>query len=101
MSLPCHVDTAFLPTIWDHLRKKGVSARYYYSDVSFLSLWGATYWSISASYERFLAAAAAGTLPSVAFVDPRSLGEAEGSANDDHPHADVRAGDAFLAATFH
>src|SRR5258705_6086793 len=29
-----------LPTIWDRLREKGVSARYYYSDVSFLWLWG-------------------------------------------------------------
>ncbi|HKA55263.1 MAG TPA: alkaline phosphatase family protein [Candidatus Binatia bacterium] len=89
-----------LPTIWDRLRQKGVSARYYHSDVSFLSLWGTKYRSISASYKQFLADAATGHLPSVAFVDPRFLGEAQGTANDDHPHADVRAGDAFLAKTF-
>jgi phospholipase C len=34
-------------------------------------------------------------------VEPRFLGEAEGTSNDDHPHADIRAGDAFLAKTFH
>jgi phospholipase C len=89
-----------LPMIWDRLGAKGVSARYYYSDVSFLWLWGAKYLPISASYAQFLADAAAGTLPSVAFVDPRFLGEAQGLSNDDHPHADMRVGDAFLAQTF-
>jgi phospholipase C len=89
-----------LPTIWDRLIAKGVSARYYYSDLSFLWLWGAKYQSLSAGYVQFLADAAAGTLPSVAFVEPRFLDEAEGLSNDDHPHADIRAGDAFLAQTF-
>ena len=90
-----------LPTIWDRLLAKGVSARYYYSDVSFLWLWGNKYRPISARYQQFLTDAAAGTLPSVAFVEPRFLGAAEGLSNDDHPHADIRAGDAFLAETFH
>jgi phospholipase C len=89
-----------LPTIWDRLIEKGVSARYYFSDVSFLWLWGSKYNGISSSYAQFLADAAAGTLPSVAFVEPRFLGEAEGLSNDDHPHADVRVGDSFLAQTF-
>jgi phospholipase C len=90
-----------LPTIWDRLAAKGVSARYYYSDVSFLWLWGGKYERISRSYDRFLADAAAGTLPSVSFVEPRFLQEEEGLSNDDHPHADVRSGDAFLAEAFH
>jgi phospholipase C len=89
-----------LPTIWDRLIEKGVSARYYFSDVSFLWLWGSKYNGISSSYDQFLADAAAGTLPSVAFVEPRFLGEAEGVSNDDHPHADVQVGDTFLADTF-
>jgi phospholipase C len=94
-------DLATLPTIWDRLIAKGVSARYYFSDASFLWLWGPfKYASISASYGRFLDDAANGTLPAVAFVEPRFLGEAEGTSNDDHPHADIRAGDAFLAETF-
>jgi len=90
-----------LPTIWDRLIEKGVSARYYYSDVSFLWLWGTKYQPISALYDQFLLDAAAGTLPSVAFVEPRFVSEELGTSNDDHPHADIRAGDAFLAKTFH
>lgn len=89
-----------LPTIWDRLADHGVSARYYYSDISFLWLWGGKYEPISASYDQFLADAAAGTLPAVAYVEPRLLGEEEGLSGDDHPHADVRVGDAFLAETF-
>ncbi|HSD11080.1 MAG TPA: alkaline phosphatase family protein, partial [Candidatus Binatia bacterium] len=90
-----------LPTIWDRLIEKHVSARYYYSDASFLWLWGGKYEAISASHDQFLEDAASGNLPSVAFVEPRFLGEGEGLSNDDHPHADVRAGDAFLAEAFH
>ena len=70
------LDLSTLPTIWDRLMEKGVSARYYYSDFSFLWLWGTKYLPISASYAQFLADAATGTLPSVAFVEPRFLGEA-------------------------
>jgi phospholipase C len=95
------LELSTLPTIWDRLLEKGVSARYYYSDLSFLALWGSKYLPLSAPYAQFLAEAAAGTLPSVAFVEPRFLNEAQGLSNDDHPHADVRAGDAFLATTFH
>src|SRR4051794_23434635 len=94
------LDLSTLPTIWDRLAEKGVSARYYFSDVSFLWLWGAKYLPISASYADFLADAAAGTLPSVSYVEPRFLGEEEGLSGDDHPHADIRTGDAFLADTF-
>jgi phospholipase C len=95
------LEISTLPTIWDRLIAKGVSARYYYSDVSFLWLWGDKYLPFSASYAQFLADAAAGTLPSVSFVEPRFLGEAQGISTDDHPHADIRAGDVFLANTFH
>ena len=40
------------------------------------------------------------TLPSVAFVDPRFVNDETGTSGSDHPHADVRVGDAFLAETF-
>ena len=94
------IDPVFLPTIWDRLLSAGVSARYYYSDVSFLWLWGFRYEPISDSYEQFLADARSGNLPAVSFVEPRFLGEEDGTSNDDHPYADVRAGDTFLAQTF-
>jgi phospholipase C len=90
-----------MPTIWDRLLSAGVSARYYFSNIPFVALWGLKYLPISAHYLQFLHDAAAGTLPAVSFVDPRFTTLRDGRTNDDHPHADIRAGDAFLARTFH
>ncbi len=89
-----------LPTIWDRLADAGVDGRYYFSDVPFLALWGAKYLPISRPFAAFLADAAAGTLPAVAFVDPRFVDEELGTSGDDHPHADIRNGEAFLNAVY-
>ena len=89
-----------LPTIWDRLAGAGVSARYYFSNVPFLALWGVKYLGISSLYEEFLLAASTGTLPAVSFVDPRYTILDDGTGNDDHPHADIREGDLFLYRTF-
>lgn len=89
-----------LPTIWDQLAAAGISATYYFSNLPFLGLWGPKYISISRPYQQFLADAATGRLPVVSFVDPRFTIQDLGEGNDDHPHADIRAGDAFLAQTF-
>jgi phospholipase C len=85
-----------LPTIWSRLEEKGLSRRYYFNDLPFLALWGSRYADISKPFAQFLRDAADGTLPNVAYVDPRFGGEDEGATNDDHPHADIRAGQAFL-----
>jgi len=91
-----------LPTIWDQLnRPGGPTGRYYFSDVPFLALWGAKYLGISAPYAQFLVDAATGTLPNVSFIDPRFEDEGSGTSGDDHPLADIRAGDAFLSEIFH
>jgi phospholipase C len=50
---------------------------------------------------RFLADAAAGTLPAVSFLDPKFQDEDLGTSGDDHPHADIRIGDAFMSQAFH
>ncbi len=89
-----------LPTIWDRLASAGVSARYYFSNVPFLALWGVKYLGISRLYEEFLLAASTGTLPAVSFIDPRYTILDDGTGNDDHPHADIRKGDLFLYETF-
>jgi phospholipase C len=89
-----------LPTIWDSLAAAGVSAKYFYSNVPFLALWGAKYLGISRLYEEFLLRASTGTLPAVSFVDPRYTVLDDGTGNDDHPHADIREGDLFLYQTF-
>jgi phospholipase C len=90
-----------IPTIWDRLADAGVSGKYYFSDVPFLALWGIKYLPIAHTFPEFLIDAATGQLPAVSFLDPRFIGEAEGTSNDDHPHADLRAGDAFLSEVFH
>jgi len=91
---------ATMPTIWDRLAAAGVSGRYYFSNLPFLGLWGTKYLGISRSYAQFLADAATGTLPAVSFIDPWYTTTDDGTGNDDHPHADIRRGDAFLARTF-
>jgi phospholipase C len=89
-----------LPTIWDALAEAGVSNKYYFSNVPFLALWGEKYIPISALYPQFLVDAAAGELPAVSVVDPRYTLIDDGEGNDDHPHADLRAGEAFLGQVF-
>lgn len=95
------VDLCSLPTIWDRLAENGVSARYYFSNVPILAFWGLKYVGVSAFYEQFLDDAARGGLPSVSFVDPRFTLLDLDTANDDHPHSNVKRGDSFLAQTFH
>jgi phospholipase C len=45
--------------------------------------------------------AARGTLPAVSFVDPAFNGEDQGTSGDEHPHGDVRVGQAFIADIVH
>jgi len=85
-----------LPTIWDRLAAAGRTGRYYYGDTPFLALWGAKYLNISYPRQQFYVDAAAGLLPDVAFIDPRFQDESTGTSSDDHPHADIRAGEYFL-----
>lgn len=88
--------TSTLPTIWDRLSAAGVTGRYYFSDIPFLALWGTKYLPISQPFAAFLADAAAGQLPAVSYIDPRFEDEGSGSSGDDHPKADIRAGEQFL-----
>ncbi|GAA2499259.1 alkaline phosphatase family protein [Terrabacter carboxydivorans] len=88
--------TSTLPTIWDRLAAAGRTGRYYFSDIPFVALWGTKYVPIAKPFATFLTDAAAGTLPDVSFIDPRFMDESSGSSSDDHPHADIRAGEQFL-----
>jgi phospholipase C len=89
-----------LPTIWDSLAKAGISNTYYFGNVPMLAVWGDKYNGISKFYSDFLADCAAGSLPAVSFLDPSYTILDDGDGNDDHPHADVRAGDAFLSEIY-
>ena len=90
-------DQASMPTIWDRLDAAGVSANYYFSDLPFIGLFGPKYMEISRPIDQFFVDAAAGLLPSYSYLDPLFLGEDQGGSNDDHPHADIHRGQAFLS----
>ncbi|HEX4773441.1 MAG TPA: alkaline phosphatase family protein [Bryobacteraceae bacterium] len=90
-----------LPTIFDALDAANISHRYYFNNVPYLALWGLKYVSSTALYANFLSDAATGNLPAVSFVDPRYTVLDDGTGNDDHPHADIRNGDAFLSQVYH
>jgi phospholipase C len=89
-----------LPTIWDRLAAAGVSGRYYFNNVPVVALWGPKYLDISRDFGAFKSDAANGTLPAVAYLDPRFTTIDDGLGNDDHPHADIRRGDRFLYDAF-
>jgi phospholipase C len=89
-----------LPTIWDRLADAGVTARYYFSDVPFVALWGTKYIPIARPVSEFFEACATSRLPEVSFVEPRFIEEQTGISNDDHPHADVRDGQAFQKSIY-
>ncbi|MEX3812906.1 alkaline phosphatase family protein [Paraburkholderia sp. BR13439] len=93
-------DTSSLATIWDKLSDADVDARYYYHDVPITALYSTRYVGISRPFADFLVNAAAGTLPPFCMVDPSFTGEPEGVSSDDHPHADIRDGEAFLAQVY-
>jgi phospholipase C len=85
-----------IPTIWDRLAEAKLSHKYYYSDVPFIALWGDKYLNFAHPFSNFIADCQSGKLPKVSFVDPRFLGEGQGTAGDDHPHSDIRVGQDFL-----
>ena len=89
-----------LPTIWDRLAARGLKGRNYYMNIPTVLLWGPKYASIARPYAEFLLDCRLGRLPHVAFVDPLFTSSSEGTAADDHPHADIRAGEYFLARTY-
>lgn len=94
-------DPATMPTIWDQLAAAGVSRAYYFGNLPFTLLWGMRYIDISMPYSQFLVDAATGNLPAVSFVDPIYTLLDDGTGNDDHPHADIRRGDAFISEVFY
>jgi phospholipase C len=91
-------------TIWHALETKNVSHHYYFNDLPVTALWGAKGGAIATRVEDYYSACAAGTLPHVSFVDPNfggSAGEGLGTSGDEHPHGDVRTGQAFMSDVVH
>ena len=76
-----------------------MSARYYNSDLPFSAVWGARGASWTRPLAEYYADCALGTLPAISFVDPpfRDGGGGDGVSADEHPHGDVRLGQAWMA----
>ncbi|HET7247381.1 MAG TPA: alkaline phosphatase family protein [Streptosporangiaceae bacterium] len=109
-----------LPTIWDQLspvpNNQGIpTGGYFFRDLPFLALWGLKYypfWHLYAGGDTdvlgipvntlpFLDTVAQGLLPNVSFVDPEFALADDGTGADDHPKADIRRGERFIADTYH
>jgi phospholipase C len=86
-------------TIWDLMIAAGLSVTYYYSDLPFIGVFGPRFLPIIKPIAQFYADAASGNLPNLAFVDPMFLdgGGGDGLSGDEHPHGDIRIGQAFMA----
>jgi phospholipase C len=86
-------------TIFDRGLSRGLSARYYNSDLPFSAVWGSRGAGWTSPISRYYQDCAAGTLPNIAFVDPpfRDGGGGDGLSADEHPLGDVRLGQAFMA----
>ncbi len=109
-----------LPTIWDQLspipNTKGIpTGGYFFRDLPFLALWRLKYypfWHLFAPGDTdvlgipvntlsFIDTVAQGKLPNVSFVDPDFALADDGTGGDDHPKADIRRGERFIADTYH
>jgi phospholipase C len=106
-----NINPVTLPTIWDRLASTNVTG-HYYSELrptvdSVLSLWGVNkYFGITSLIDQFYTDCDNGTLPAVSFVDPTftsvldGLHQGDTGGDDNHPHSDVRNGEAFLARVY-
>ncbi len=109
-----------LPAIWDQLspipNTQGIpTGGYFFRDLPFLALWGLKYFpfwhpfadgdvdavGIPLQTKSFLDTVAAGELPNVSYIDPAFDTEGNGTSADDHPLADIRLGERFIADTYH
>src|SRR5205807_2266700 len=88
-------------TIFAALSTAGVSNRYFYTDIPVSALWGASGLSRSGNVQEYYQRCASGTLPAVSFVDPAFANEDGGTSGDEHPHGDVRVGQAFMSDVVH
>jgi phospholipase C len=88
-------------TIFNALTQAGVSNRYFYTDLPISALWGKAGLARSGQVQEYYERAAAGTLPGLSFVDPAFQGESQGTSGDEHPLADIRVGQTFVADVVH
>ena len=103
-SLP--VDEAGFPyetTLFSAVERAGGTAHYYFNDLPAAGLWGQDGMMRASRVEEYFTACAAGSLANVVFVDPpfKDGGGGDGMSADEHPHGDVRLGQAYMSDVVH
>jgi phospholipase C len=90
-------------TILDRALANGLQVGYYVNDLPVPALYGPRGLAWVRPMTQFYVDAAAGTLPPICFVDPPFLdgGGGNGVSADEHPHGDVRLGQAFMSDVAH
>ena len=88
-------------TIFAALSAKNVSNRYFFTDEPVAALWGRPGLARSSRVDEYYQHCADGTLPALSFVDPSFGNEGGGTSSDQHPHGDIRTGDAFMSDVVH
>jgi phospholipase C len=93
-----------LPTIFDRFLEKRIPTAYYHGNFNFLLLYQ-RYAAISHPHARFFEDCRTGKLAAFSYIDPNftfhDSGPSSGNeGNDDHPHADIRAGEYFLSQIY-
>jgi phospholipase C len=90
-------------TILDRAKSRGLEVAYYVSDLPVPALYGQRGLAWVRPAAQFYTDAANGTLPPITFIDPpfRDGGGGDGISADEHPHGDVRLGQAFMSEVAH
>ncbi len=89
--------------IWDRIKDAGLTGGYYsYGEPMTAVFDSKKYNDISHPVDDFFAAAKAGTLPNLTFVEPdyTEASEAAGTSNDMHPYGNVRVGDGYIQRVY-
>jgi phospholipase C len=90
-------------TLFAAVERAGGTVRAYYNDLPPAALWGAAGMQRATRVEDYYLDCQNGTLPNVAFVDPpfKDGGGGDGISADEHPHGDVRLGQAYMSDVVH
>ena len=89
--------------IWDRLQAAGLTGGYYSYGEPMTGVFASRrYDPISHPVDDFFAAAKAGTLPNVTFVEPdyTSVSEYVGTSNDDHPWGSIQVGEGYIQRVY-
>src|SRR3954454_7286671 len=84
-------------TIFAALKARNVDSRYFFNDLPVSALWGAKGLQRSGRVDEYYQRCSQGTFPPLSFVDPSFANESGGTSGDEHPHGDIRAGQAFMS----